>query len=56
LGAVAAGYGLLIAGLWAGQRHLINFPNRNTPPSVSMFLPTGSDIVLQTSDGLELNA
>jgi len=56
LGVLAAGYVLLVGGLWAGQRHLIFFPSRNSPPPVTEFLPTGSDIVLHTKDGLELDA
>jgi pimeloyl-ACP methyl ester carboxylesterase len=56
IGILSAGYALLLAGLWAGQRHLIFFPNRNAPPSVNSLLPTGSEIVLHTADGLELNA
>jgi len=54
--ALGAAYAVLLVGLWAGQRHLIYFPNTRTPPPVAEFLPTGSDLTLHTADGLDLDA
>lgn len=60
-----AGTGLLAAGIlaagllaliWAFQRSLIYFPDNSPVPQVDHGLPGGQDLVLVTSDGLELAA
>lgn len=42
--------------LWFGQRKLIYFPDPTDPGSAAHVLPTGSDVVLTTTDGLQLEA
>ncbi|MBS9374426.1 alpha/beta hydrolase [Rhodococcus sp. B50] len=41
---------------WALQRRLIYLPDISTPPSAAIVLPGAEDVVLRTSDGLELDA
>ena len=43
------------AGLWAGQRRLIYFPDR-TAPSLSLIGPGWEEVAYQTTDGLTLGA
>jgi pimeloyl-ACP methyl ester carboxylesterase len=47
---------VLVAALWVLQRRLIYFPDRATPPPARAVLPGAQDVVLHTSDGLELGA
>lgn len=41
---------------WALQRRLIFLPDTSTPPAAATLLPDAEDVVLTTSDGLELGA
>lgn len=41
---------------WALQRRLIYLPDTTAPPSAATVLPGAEDVVLRTSDGLELDA
>lgn len=47
---------LLLVAIWGFQRRLIYFPDSATPPPAESVLPGAEDIVLVTSDGLELGA
>jgi fermentation-respiration switch protein FrsA (DUF1100 family) len=54
---VAAGLTALLALLWLGQRRLIYFPYGGpVPPPRAVGLPTASDVVIATEDGLKLGA
>ncbi|MPZ61752.1 MAG: alpha/beta fold hydrolase [Propionibacteriales bacterium] len=53
---VAAVVILLLVVLWSVQRRLIYFPSPETPPPAASALSGARDVVLQTSDGLELGA
>ena len=46
----------LMAALWSQQRRLIYFPTSVPLPPASAVLPNGSDVVIRTDDGLDLNA
>ncbi|MFC4554836.1 alpha/beta hydrolase [Georgenia faecalis] len=46
----------LVGALWFGQRALIYHPDGTSPPPAAAVLPDGRDVVLRTSDGLELGA
>lgn len=56
LGAAAAALALLLGLVTMMQRSLIYFPDRSAPPPVTQALPGARDVVLHTSDGLELTA
>jgi fermentation-respiration switch protein FrsA (DUF1100 family) len=46
-----------LAGLWAGQRQLIYFPQTGSPvPPAGDVLPGARDVQLRTADGLDLGA
>jgi uncharacterized protein len=45
-----------MAGAWAFQRQLVYFPDTSRAGSAEHVLPRGRDVVLRTSDGLELGA
>ncbi|MFD6859320.1 alpha/beta hydrolase [Rhodococcus sp. NPDC060090] len=49
---------VLVAGVavWALQRRLIFLPDASPPPAAATLLPGAEDVVLTTSDGLELGA
>lgn len=47
---------LVLGLLWQFQRRLIYFPSTTPVPSAAAFLPGARDVVLTTSDGLELGA
>ena len=42
--------------MWSQQRRLIYFPSPGPVPSAAAMLPTGSDVVLDTDDGIRLGA
>lgn len=46
----------LIALMWSQQRRLIYFPSPGPVPSAAMVLPNGRDVVLDTEDGIRLQA
>lgn len=50
----------LLAGVvtlaWFGQRSLTYFPDRSAPDSATNVFPHGSDVTLETSDGLTIDA
>ena len=46
--------GLLVAALWAFQRHLIYLPSDGPVPPASEFIQGAGDVTLRTSDGVEL--
>lgn len=53
------GLGALViigAAIWFGQRSLIYLPDRSDPGSASELFPNGSDVTLETADGLTLSA
>ena len=56
LGAAAAAVVLLLGLVTMMQRSLIYFPDRGAPPPAAQVLPGARDVVLQTSDGVELTA
>src|SRR3954468_7526801 len=47
---------LIVAGLWVFQRRLIYQPDASSPGSADQFLADGRNVVLRTSDGLQLAA
>lgn len=47
---------VIVGAFWALQRQLIYFPDTSTVPPAAEVLPGGRDVVLTTSDGLELGA
>ena len=47
---------LLLSLAWAFQRHLIYLPSTAAVPPATTVIPAGRDVVLHTSDGLELGA
>ncbi len=47
---------VLCGGLWLFQRNLIYFPDDGPLPPAGSVMPGGRDVVLNTSDGLELGA
>lgn len=51
----AAVFGLIVAGIWRLQRHLIYYPGGRVPP-VADVLPGWSAVTMTTTDGLELEA
>jgi len=53
---VLAMMGLMLALLWAMQRHLIYLPSRTTVPPAAEILERARDVRLQTSDGLAIGA
>ena len=55
LAAVLVVVGVVVA-VVLGQRHLIYFPDRSTPPPAATVLRGARDVVLTTSDGLTLGA
>jgi uncharacterized protein len=54
--AVVAVIAMVLGLLWQFQRRLIYFPSTAPVPSASAYLPTARDVVLNTSDGVELGA
>ncbi len=48
--------GVVVGMLWAFQRQLIYFPDATAPLPAADVIPGARDIVLQTRDGLELDA
>jgi fermentation-respiration switch protein FrsA (DUF1100 family) len=48
--------GVVVAGAWLFQRHLVYFPDRSPVPAAASVLVGARDITLQTSDGLALGA
>jgi fermentation-respiration switch protein FrsA (DUF1100 family) len=46
----------LIALMWSQQRRLIYFPSQGPVPSAAAVLPNGRDVVLDTEDGIRLQA
>jgi fermentation-respiration switch protein FrsA (DUF1100 family) len=46
----------LIALMWSQQRRLIYFPSRGPVPSAAAVLPNGRDVVIDTEDGIRLDA
>lgn len=56
---LVGGLGVLVvvgAAIWFGQRSLIFFPDRSDPGAAAELFPSGSDVTLQTADGLALSA
>ncbi|ANZ27379.1 hypothetical protein A4U64_23895 [Rhodococcus sp. WB1] len=53
---VVAVVAVLASALWFGQRRLIYLPDRSPPPPAQSLLPGARDVLLTTSDGLELGA
>lgn len=47
---------LILTMLWVFQRQLIYFPGSARPGRASEVMPGGQDVILKTSDGLELSA
>ncbi len=56
LGAVVAGYGVVLLGLWLGQRRLIYLPDRVVPEPAIAGVPEMAVVELATADGLRLSA
>jgi fermentation-respiration switch protein FrsA (DUF1100 family) len=57
--AMSATLGLIVfvvAVVWAGQRWLIYFPERQVPPPQAVGLPTAEPVAFQTEDDLRLEA
>jgi pimeloyl-ACP methyl ester carboxylesterase len=54
--ALVAIVGVLLAGLWAFQRHLIYLPSRAPVPRAGEVTEGWRDVALETSDGLRLDA
>jgi pimeloyl-ACP methyl ester carboxylesterase len=46
----------VVVAVWLGQRSLIYFPDRTTPPPAATVLTGARDVTLATSDGLVLGA
>ena len=42
----------LLALMWSQQRRLIYFPSPGPVPSAAAVLPTASDVVFETADGI----
>jgi hypothetical protein len=53
---VIAVAGMLLALVWAGQRKLIYFPDRDSPPLPRTLLPGAREVTFLTADGLRLSA
>jgi uncharacterized protein len=53
---VIAVVAVLVALIWVFQRRLIYFPDATPVPPASQLLPGAEDVILTTSDGLELGA
>ncbi|MCT7658486.1 alpha/beta hydrolase [Mycobacterium deserti] len=46
----------VLAVIWSQQRRLIYFPSAGPVPPAATFLPNGSDVILQSDDGIALGA